>query len=381
MKSNVKIALVHDFLLKLGGAEKVLAALCKIYPNAPVYTLLYDEAGTRGIFKNQKIFISSLQKKPSFIKKNMGLMLAQFPQAIEEFNFDEYDIVISNSNSFAHGIITKPSTFHLTYCHSPARYMWDWCHEYLAEHNLGFGLKGLLARKMLHEVRIWDKLASIRTDSWAANSRNVQRRIAKYYRVNSSILHPPVEVENIPLCDFLPDDYYVIVSRLEPYKKINLAVLAFKKIKKPLVIIGEGSQKNYLQKLAFASKNIEFLGWQSDSSVREYLKNAKALIFPGEEDFGITPIESMACGRPVIAYNKGGVTETVIDKKTGLFFNEQSSDSLIAAIEKLEKDYLDFAPSECRKQAEKFSQKIFQSNLENLLEEGLTEYKKTMNYE
>lgn len=375
-ESIMKIAIVHEFLTKIGGAEKVLLALHKIYPDAPIYTLLYDEKGTKGQFSDCKIIPSSLKKYPAFLRRKTKLFLPKLAQAIEEFDFSEYDIVISNSNSFAHGILTKPSTFHLCYCNSPMRYAWDWYHEYMKENKIGFGLKGLYIRNLIHKARIWDKIASERVDFWIANSETVKNRIEKYYQKDSTVVCPSVAVKEIEMSDNVPDDYYVIVSRLEPYKNISLAVEAFNQNGKELVIIGTGSDETNLKDKA--NKNIEFLGWQSDKSVHEYMKNAKAFIFPGEEDFGITPVESMACGRSVIALKRGGTLETIVDGKTGLFFEEETPLSLNNAIDKLEKDYTNFVPANCRKQAEKFSAENFEKEIVNIINTEYDNYKKRM---
>lgn len=365
----MKIALIHDFLTKNGGAERVLLSLSEIFPEAPIYTLLYDEEGTKGYFKNKKIISSGLQRYPVFLRRPRFL-LAKFPFAIEQFNLSKYDVVISSSNSFAKGVITKPKTFHLSYCHSPMRYAWDWYHEYLDEHNLGFGLKGLLARSILQKVRMWDKVSSQRVDSWLANSKNVQERIQKYYRKSSMVLYPPVNIENIKLLEE-KEDFYLILSRLEPYKNIEIAVKAFNQNGKKLIVVGEGSQANYLKNLA--KKNIAFLGWQADKKVHELLSKARALVFPGEEDFGIVPVEAMAAGTPVIALGTGGILESVLEGKTGLFFDESTSKSLNDCIQTFEK--CKWNARTCRHQAEKFSNSIFQEQFKEILDRELIAYR------
>ena len=373
LQKNLKIALVHDFLTKIGGAEKVLLLLHEMFPDAPIYTTIYDNRGTKGLFKDCSIITSSLDKYPAFIKNHTKYFLPFYPKAVEEYDLSEYDIVISSSNSFAHGVITSPKTFHLCYCHSPMRYAWDYAHEYLIENNIGFGLKGLFVRKTMHNIRVWDKIASDRVDSWIANSENVRNRIKKYYQFDSEVIFPPAPIEKIEASDDIPDDYYLIVSRLEPYKKVDLAIRAFSKLDKPLVVIGIGSELNNLKKIA--GKNIEFLGWQSDKSVYEYMKNAKALIFPGEDDAGITPIESMAAGRPVIAYNKGGAKECIIEGKTGILFDGSTEESLISAVLELEKNYLSFSSKNCRQRAEEYSTSNFKEKFTRVLEKTYLEYK------
>lgn len=372
LANKMKIAFVHEFLTKIGGAEKVLLELHKIYPDAPIFTLLYDEEGTGGKFSDCEIISSSLKKYPSFLRRRTKLFLPKLAQAIEEFDFSEYDIVLSNSNSFAHGVLTKPYTFHVSYCHSPMRYVWDWYHEYMEENKIGYGILGLYIRNVLHNLRIWDKVSSERVDFWIANSKNVQDRIEKYYQKESKVICPPVPVSQIELSDNIPDDYFVVISRLEPYKKVDLAVSAFNQSGKSLVIIGTGSDETRLKKMA--KKNVEFLGWQSDKAVFEYLRNAKALIFAGEEDFGLTPVEAMACGRPVVALKRGGTLETIIDGETGVFFENESPEDLNKAIDKLEKNYTKFTPTNCRKQAEKFSTEKFKSQITTTIEQEYEKY-------
>lgn len=370
----MKIALVHDFLIKNGGAEKVLQLLHKIYPEAPIYTILYDKIGTNGIFENSSYDIkqSSLSKYPNFVKKRSKILLPLFPRAIEEFDFSEYDIVISNSNSYAHGVITKPATMHICYCHSPIRYVWDWHSEYAKENNIGFGPLSIYIRKLFSQIRIWDYLASYRADYWIANSINVQSRIKKYYRRESTVIYPASDI----MADSFSQhnsDYYLLISRLSPYKKIDLAVEAFNKNGKKLIIIGEGSEFNSLKKIS--KKNINFYGFVDDKTVKKALSECTALIFPGEEDFGLTPIEAMSFGKPVIAYGKGGVTETVIEGKTGIFFKKPSAESLNDAICRFEKLKKPISALDCQIRASHFSSKNFIMNFKKHIEEKYQDFK------
>ena len=346
---SMKIAIVADFLQKIGGSQKVVYSLHKIYPDAPIYCLLYDEEGTKGLFKNAKIITTELQKYPKSVRHHPKILLNKYAKAVEQFDLSNFDVVISSSDSFAHGIITKPTTLHICYCHTPMRYAWDWTNEYLSENKIGYGLKGLYVRNVLHQLRQWDKVAADRVDFYIANSKNVQARIAKYYQLDSEVITPPVDISQIKIATESPKDYYLVVSRLEPYKKIEIAIEAFNRLGKKLIIIGDGSAKSELEKMA--KDNIEFVGSKYGAELFDYYKNAKAFIFPGEEDFGITPLESMASGRPVIAYKIGGTLETIIPDKTGIFFDEQTADSLIEAIEKLEKNYDQFKTAECRHQS------------------------------
>lgn len=367
----MKIALVTDFLTKFGGAQRVLLALHEMYPEAPVYCLAYDEKGTKGEFKKCTIIESSLGNLPSFLKKRTKFFLASFPKRIEEFDFSGFDIVISVSDSYSHGIITKPTTFHLCYCNTPMRYVWDWYNEYLAENNLTRGLKSLYVRNVLHKIRIWDRVAAHRVDKWIANSENVANRISKYYRVDSKVIYPPARIDKIKPAKEPALDYYLVLSRLEPYKKIKLAVEACTKLNKKLIVIGEGSELPALKKTA--GKNVSFLGWQSDEQVYKHLGEAKALIFPGEEDFGLTPVESFAAGRPVIAYKKGGTLETVTEGKTGVFFEEPTVASLSDAITRFEKNTT-ISSEECLKMAQNFTTEIFMLKMRETIDQGYKEY-------
>jgi glycosyltransferase involved in cell wall biosynthesis len=368
----MKIAIATDFLQKFGGAQRVLLAIHELYSEAPIYCLSYDEEGTKGKFKDCKIIESSLNKWPKSFRKKIKYFLPVLPKKIEEFDFSDYDLVISSSDSFSHGIITKPSTFHLCYCHTPMRYAWDWYYEYLKENNIDKGLKSLIVRNILHKIRIWDKVAAYRVDKWLANSKNVQARIKKYYGADAQIIYPPVDVESFALSENEPKDYYLIISRLEPYKKIDLAIKACELLNKKLFIIGEGSQLDALKKIA--GKNVSFLGWQDDKKMRDYLKDAKALIFPGEEDFGLTPVEAMAAGRPVIAYKRGGVIESIIDGKTGFFFDKPTADSLADAITKFEQSNSQNSSQDCRAQSLRFSKDIFQKEIKKAVNDGYLDY-------
>lgn len=378
-KNELKIAIVHDHLTKIGGAEKVLLRIHSIFPKAPIYTLLYDEKGTKGLFSGKQFNIipSRLQRFPGFLRKRQKLLLSKFAEVIEEFDFSQFDIVISSSNAFAHGVITRPSTFHVSYCFSPMRYIWDWHHQYLAENSIGTGLVGVNIRKILSEIRVWDRAAADRVDQWVAISNTVKDRISKYYRKDSIIVYSPADVSSIKMSDRRPEDFYLIVSRLSPYKKIDIAIEAFNKLGKKLVIVGEGTDLDRLKQMS--KNNIVFLGWQSDQKVAQLYSQSKAFIFPGEEDFGLTPVESMAAGRPVIAYRRGGVTESVVDGVTGVFFDDPTPDSIIDAVMKLNTNYKDFDPAECRKQAEKFSYEKFAVEFEKVVLEGYEKFINNMN--
>ncbi len=333
----------------------MLQVLGEMFPEAPIFTLLYDKKKLGKIFPVERVRTSFLQRAPDFLRKRQKYLLPWMSTAVESFDLSNYDLVISSSNSFAHGVITNTFTKHLCYCHSPMRYAWDWTHEYIKEQKMG-RLKQWMARKIIHDLRIWDKAASDRVTRYIANSENVKKRIQKYYRMDAEVIYPPVEIGRFEVSP-KHEDYFLIISALTPFKKIDLAVSAFNKIGRRLLVIGDGAQKNFLKSLA--GPKVDILGWKSDEEVREYLKNCRALIFPGEEDFGITPVEAMACGKPVIAYGKGGVTESVIEGKTGVFFAEPTVESLEAALAKFYLQEDKFDPEVIREQAEKFRKENF----------------------
>jgi len=359
----MKIAFVHDFLLRLGGAERVLKVLMDMYPEAPVYTLLYDEKKVGHIFPKDRVITSSLQKFPRFIPGMHKLLFPFMPSAIEQFDFSDYDTVISSSGAYSHGIITNLETRHICYYHSPMRYAWDYTHKYIKEQNLGF-LGEMLVGRMLHKIRQWDFLASDRVDFPIANSKTVQDRIRKYYRQESQIVYPPVDTER-----FTPhaknEGYFLIVSQLTPYKRVDLAIELFNKIGKKLVIIGKGSDEVRLKRMS--AQNIDFLGYKSDEDVKEYMENCRAFIFPGEEDFGMAPIEAMACGKPVLAYNKGGLTETMIPGVTGELFDEQTVESMEYGLTQLLIHEKDYNAEQIAKHASQFSIKAFEKAMKSII--------------
>jgi glycosyltransferase involved in cell wall biosynthesis len=362
----MKIAFVHDFLLRMGGAERVLKTLMDAYPEAPVYTLLYDEKVCGSAFPKDRVITSGLQKFPRFLPGMHKFLFPLMPSAVEQFDLSEYDVVLSSSSAYAHGVVTNLETKHICYYHSPMRYAWDYTHQYLKEQNLGL-IGELIASRLLHKVRQWDYLASDRVDIALANSRTVQNRIRKYYRREADIVYPPVNVD-----DFVPhakhEEFFLIVSTLTPYKRIDLAVELFNKLGKRLVIIGDGPDRARLERMA--ASNIDFLGFKPDDVVREYFETCRAFIFPGEEDFGIAPIEAMACGKPVLAYRKGGLTETMIEGVTGELFDEQSLSSMEAALTQLLINEKDYDAEKIAKHAQQYSRKAFIKAIKSVIEES-----------
>ncbi|HCR42200.1 TPA: glycosyl transferase [Patescibacteria group bacterium] len=359
---KIKIALVHDFLVKIGGAEKVTGAISELFPEAPIYTLLYHPR-VGALFPQRKIIVSYLQLWQKFLHLPTKFLLPFMALAIESFDFTGYDLVISSNHSFAGGIITSPETVHISYCHSPTRYLWDAFHTYINEQRLN-GLGKRILYGLLHQLRIWDKLSSGRVQKYIAISQYVKNRIRKYYRQDSAIIYPPVDTDKIkPAATH--SDYFLIVSRLTPYKKIDLAIAACNTLRLPLVIIGTGEDEARLKKLAGFS--IDFLGWQNDANKIKYLQNCRAVIFPGEEDFGIVPVEAMAAGRPVIAYRKGGTLETIQEGVTGMFFDQPTAASLTQTLQKFLQQENNFVVDKITQQAEKFNKSRFQAELIKLI--------------
>lgn len=359
----MKVAIVHDFLLKLGGAERVLKALADMFPKAPIFTLLYDEAAVGKVFPKERVKCSFLQSYPKFLRKRYRYLTYKMPRAIEEFDLEGFDLVISSSSAFSHGVITALKTKHICYCHSPMRYAWDYANEYKKENNL-FGLKGLLYSYLIKPLREWDKASSDRADRYLANSQNVQKRLKKYYHLESEVVYPPVETDKFR-AKKEHANYFLIVSTLTPYKKIDLAVQLFNKIGRRLVIIGDGPARKYLENIA--GDNIDFLGFKSDATVKEYLENCRALIFPGEEDFGIVPVEAMSCGKPVLAYGKGGAVESVISGKTGEFFFEPTVESMEDGLARLLYNEQFYKPVAIRQHALQFSKEEFEKKIRSAI--------------
>ncbi len=361
----MKVAIVHELLIKLGGAERVAAVLAEMFPEAPMYTLLYNEDACGKVFPKGRVrFAPGLQRL-----YKMGVprrfLVSWMETAVENFDLTHYDLVISSSSAFAHGVLTGAETKHLCYCHSPARYLWDQTFAVQgqqATRGILAPFKRLLLPRLFHRLRTWDAAAAGRPDMILANSTTVKQRIAKYWRRESEVVFPPVRTEQFA-AQTENEEYFLIISALSPYKNIDLAVRLFAKLPKHrLVIIGDGAELSYLRSLA--AGNIEFLGRRSDQVVTQFLQNCRALLFPGEDDFGIVPVEAMACGKPVIAYKKGGATETVVDGKTGVLF----PDATVAGLEKALIRFFDlektFDAASIRKHALAFSEAAFRKHIQ-----------------
>lgn len=365
---KMKIALVHDYLVQYGGAERVLEAFCEIFPDAPIFTMVYDEKLTNGAFKGRKIHTSFLQRIP-FISSHHRAFPLLMPVAIESFDLSGYDVVLSDSNSYAKGVLTNEDTLHITYCHTPMRYAWDDCHRHQREFDYSRFTRKLLPFGMSY-LRLWDKISADRPDKYIANSAFVASRIKKYYNKNAEIIHPPVRMDDFHI-DKKIEDYYLIVGRALPYKRFDIVIEAFNELGLPLKIIGKGPETEKLKKIA--KSNIEFLGYLDDREIGRYYSRCKALIFPSEEDFGITPLEAMASGRPVIAYQRGGALETVTEGISGTFFKEQTAEAIIDIIRNFQIEKFD--PVKIREQAERFNQKIFRDKIKRLVQSEYENFK------
>lgn len=355
----MRVALVHDYLNQYGGAERVLEAFCEIWPEAPIFTLIYDERRTGGAFADRKIKTSFLQKAP-FVKAHHRPFLMLMPLAIEQFDLSRYDLVISDSASFAKGVITRPKTLHICYCHTPTRYVWDDSHRYIEEFNYPAVVKKIIP-PFLNYLRLWDEAASSRPDRYITNSHFVALRIKKYYQREAQVINPPVKTSFFYIGQ--PQDYFLMVARFLPYKKIDLAIRAFNKLGWPLKIIGDGPDKKRLQ--VIANPNIEFVGLVSDTGLKDYYAHCRAFIFPQEEDFGISAVEAMAAGRPVIAYRSGGALEIIKENETGFFFDEQTVDSIVSALKRFRAE--DFNSEIIRQHALRFDKEIFKNKINDFI--------------
>ncbi|MFA6306273.1 MAG: glycosyltransferase [Patescibacteria group bacterium] len=366
----MKVALIHDHLAQDGGAEKVLKILAEMFPEAPIYTLLYEKKNADKYYRHRRIETSIIQRLPGGVTHYQWYM-PFMPMAVEFFDLSGYDLVISDSSSFAKGVITSSHTLHICYCHTPTRYLWSDTHQYIQELKYNKYFKKVIFL-VLNYIRMWDRLAADRVDEYIANSRFVAKRIKKYYKRESSVIYPPVETDKFKIAE-RAGDYFLIGGRLAPYKRVDLVVEACKKTAKKLKVFGDGVDLARLKQIANGDKNIEFLGWVDDAAKAELYSHCLAFIYPQEEDFGITAVEAMASGRPVIAYKRGGATETVIDGVSGVFFNEQTVASLAEAINSF--DSAKFKPEIIKQHAEQFSVARFKDEITKYIEASWENYK------
>ncbi len=361
----MRVALIHDHLAQDGGAEKVLQVLTELFPQAVIYTLLYEKKNVEANFKNHKIETSIIQKLP-FGVKHYKWYLRLMPLAVEFFDLREFDLVISDTSSFAKGVITSPDIPHICYCHTPTRYLWSDTHQYINELKYNKFFKKIISLS-LSRLRLWDLSAASRVDYFIANSKAVEKRILKYYKRESQVIYPPVETDRFYITDLkTQEEYFLAGCRLAPYKRIDLVIDTFLELKdKKLKIFGDGIDLKRLNKLAKGSKNIEFVGRVNQEQLAKLYSHCLAYINPQEEDFGITAVEAMASGRPVIAFKKGGALETVIDEKTGLFFDKQSVSSLKKTILKFNNYH--WSSSLIREKALRFNKENFIKQMKDFI--------------
>lgn len=374
IKDELKVGIVADWFITYAGSEKVVSEFLKVFPNADLYSVVdFLSADNRRKFNDKKIETTFIQKLPR-AKKKYQAYLPLMPFAIEQLDVSKQNIVLSSSHAVSKGILTGPDQLHISYVHSPIRYAWDLQHQYLRESGLDHGLKGILAKWILHKMRMWDYRTANGVDHFIANSHFIARRIKKVYGRDADVIYPPVDVDSFTLNN-QKEDFYLTASRMVPYKRIDLIVEAFSHLpNKKLVVIGDGPEMNKIKKKA--TSNIEILGYQPNEVMVDYMRKAKAFVFAAEEDFGITPVEAQACGTPVIAFGKGGALETVkgldSESPTGIFFGVQDVKSIINSINEFERYGDKITAENCRENSELFSESRFRKEFEAYVMEKWT---------
>jgi glycosyltransferase involved in cell wall biosynthesis len=363
----LKTAIVHDWFVSYAGSERVVESLTNVWRDADVFVLfnLLNKEDQKVVVKDKIPHTSFLNKFKS-IKKHHRKFLPLFPYAIEQFDFSEYDLIISSSHAVAKGILTNSNQLHICYCHTPIRYAWDLMNQYLREANLTSGIKGIIAKSILHYIRVWDSATANRPDYFIANSNYIAKRIQKIYRRESFVINPPVDIDKFK-CEKNKDNYYLTASRFVPYKRIDLIAEAFSKMPdKKLLIIGDGPEEDKIR--SKSAGNVELLGYKSGEALVKYMQKAKAFVFAAEEDFGIMIVEALSCGTPVIAFNKGGAKETVVDEENGILYPEQSTNSIIEAVKRFGLIENKFEPQIISNYAKKFDRKIFEEKIKEYIE-------------
>ena len=365
--TQIKTALAHHWFLSVSGGERVCEAIFEMLGEPDLFCILWDAKGIPPALKGFTPTATFLQRIPA-IKKFYRYCAMLFPLAVESLDLRGYDLVVSSDYSCMKGILTDPETCHICYCHSPMRYAWNLFQEYQRESGL---IKRMMISSTMHYLRQWDYAAAARVDLFVANSETVRQRISKYYRRDAEVIYPPCDVERFSVADRV-EDYYLYVGRLVPYKRADLAVEAFNRNRKKLVVVGDGPQMSWLKSIA--STNVEFLGFVNDKDLVSLYSGCKALIFPGEEDFGLVPVEAQASGRPVIAFARGGATETVVHGRTGILFESQTPGALDAAVREFESLSESFDPHAIRNHALIFSKENFVRNFKLFVERSLEQF-------
>src|SRR5574337_373087 len=392
MLAEAKVALIHDWLTGMRGGERCLEILCDLFPEADLFTLLHLKGRVSTVIEGRNIRASVIQDLP-FAASHYRYYLPLFPWAIEQFQLDEYDLVLSSSHCADKGVKPPPQALHIAYVYTPMRYIWDMQDAYVAAGRMS-PMSRLMLRVIAGRLRRWDVAVNTRVDHFVAISHHVADRIRRHYGREAEVIYPPVETARFHIAD-RTDDYYLVAGAFAPYKRIDLAIEAFNRLRRRLVIMGEGQEGHRLRHMA--GPTIEFLGWRSDREVADLLSRCRALIFPGEEDFGILPVEAMACGRPVIAYGRGGVTETVIplnsfeardsrfelrtptpnpQPPTGIFFYDQTIEALVQAVDLFERSSDRFDPEALRAYALTFDRSIFEKRIASYIGERFEGWKR-----
>jgi len=379
----MRVAIVHYWFVSRRGGERVVEALCELFPQADLFALVADRKTLSAELQKHSLTTSFLQKLPGSRRWHRH-MLPLYPLAVEQFDLSGYDLVISSESGPAKGVLTSPETCHICYCLTPMRYIWNFYHEYKNGSGLGLVTKPIFGLTA-HYARLWDQASAARVDHFAAISHSVAARVRKYYRREAEVIYPPVDVTAAQLSGNI-EDYYLVVGQLVNYKRVDLAIEACNQLGRPLRIVGVGEEYSRLRRIA--GKTVSFLGALSDEEVRSQYAQCRALLFPGEEDFGIVPVEAQAAGRPVIAFGKGGARETVIgadrdgltssERSTGMFFGEQRVSSLVEAILRFEAEERHFSPSFIQAHAEQFDKKHFLKNMGSFVAEKLEGYRETV---
>ncbi|MBM3264253.1 MAG: glycosyltransferase [candidate division Zixibacteria bacterium] len=360
----MKLAIVHDYLNQYGGAERIIEIFHEMFPEAPIYTSVFDPETLPPVFRSMDIRPSFMQRLP-FVKRYLPYYLPFFPVAFEQIDLRNYDVILSSTTAWGKGIITSPDALHVCYCNTPMRFAWRY-HDYMQDKEMVFPIRQALTL-VLHPIRLWDVVSANYVDYFIANSYNISRRIAKFYRRESHVIHCPVDCSRYHISDKI-DDYYLIVSRLREYKRVDVAIRAFNLLKRPLIVIGDGNDRARLQRMA--EPHIRFLGRVDEETLQSYYARCRAFIFPGEEDFGLTPIEAQASGRPVIAFAKGGALETVVDGKTGRLFYPQTPEALAEAVREF--DSISVDPAGLRAHAMQFDVSHFKQKIRAYIDACIT---------
>jgi glycosyltransferase involved in cell wall biosynthesis len=363
----VRVALVHDWLTGMRGGEKVLEALCEIYPDADIFTLFHQRGTVSPAIERHRIETSFVQWLP-FTATHYRRYLPVFPTAIEQFDLDAYDLVISSSHCVAKAVVAPGRARHLCYCHSPMRYGWDQFDAYFGPARVGAAASRWLYRPILAHLARWDAATASRVHRFVANSQHVAGRIRQYYNRAATIVYPPVDTQFYQAAEVASGDHFLVVSALVPYKRVDRAIDACRQVGARLRIVGKGPDRERLMQRA--GPDVEFVGWLSDEGIREEYQRARAVILPGEEDFGIVPVEAQACGRPVVALRRGGALETVVDGDTGLFFDAPTAESLAEALERVQG--MAFDGARIRRHAERFSREQYVQRMREVIDETVT---------